>query len=114
MSRYYGTLGFVETMEEPEGSGVWKPVVTEHPYFGELVRNTHRWQNGVSTNDDLAISNELLVTLDGYVTVHLPFLRYVEFMGAYWKVTSVQVESPHLRLTIGGVYNRQDPTGSAS
>ena len=32
-------------------------------------------------------------------------MRYVEFMGAKWKISSVEVQYPRLILTVGGVYN---------
>jgi hypothetical protein len=32
-------------------------------------------------------------------------MKYIEFMGARWKITSVEVKHPRLILTIGGVYN---------
>ena len=33
------------------------------------------------------------------------YMDVVKFMGAKWKISSVDVQYPRLRLTIGGVYN---------
>jgi hypothetical protein len=32
-------------------------------------------------------------------------MRYVEWLGTLWVVTNVEVQSPRLLLTLGGVYN---------
>jgi hypothetical protein len=32
-------------------------------------------------------------------------MLYVEFMGAKWKISNVEVQYPRLILTIGEVYN---------
>lgn len=32
-------------------------------------------------------------------------MRYIEFMGAKWKITNIEVQYPRLILTVGGVYN---------
>ena len=110
MAKYYGRIGFIETREVPEGSGIWKEIVTERLYFGDVVRNSRRWQGAETLNDDLNISNEIVVVMDEYAIHNFHAMRYIEYMGAYWKITNVQVEHPHLRLTIGGVYNREAST----
>lgn len=110
MAKYYGRIGFVVTKEDPVGSGIWKEIVTERPYFGDVIRNSRRWQGAETLNDDLNISNEIVVVMDEYAIHNFHAMRYIEYMGAYWKITNVQVEHPHLRLTIGGVYNREVST----
>lgn len=107
MARYYGRIGFVETVESPEGSGIWVESTTERLYFGEVTRNSRRWQTAEKLNDDLNISNEILIVMDEYAIRNFHSIRYLEFMGALWKINNIQVEHPHLRLTVGGVYNRE-------
>lgn len=114
MAKYYGRIGFIETKEVPSGSGIWVEVPTEHYYVGEVVRNSRRWQAGEKLNDNLNISNEIIVVMDEYAIHNFHAMRYIEFMGAFWDISNVLVEHPHLRLTIGGVYNREDPNGIAS
>jgi len=36
---------------------------------------------------------------------HFFAIRYIEWAGALWTVSDVQVESPRLLLRLGGVYN---------
>ena len=103
MAKWYGKIGFADTVEtEP---GVWVEQIVERSYYGDLIRNSRRLQNSGSINDDINISNELSIVADPYANQNFFAIRYVEFMGAKWKVSNVNVEYPRLVLAIGGVYN---------
>ena len=103
MPKFYGIVGYIETVEtEP---GIWEPLLTTRSYYGELVRNSSKFQTSGGVNDNVDISNELSIVADPYALDHFTAMRYVEFMGAKWKITKVEVKYPRLILTIGGVYN---------
>ena len=103
MAKYYGVIGYAETVET--APGVWEEQITERNYYGELVRNTSRFQVSDQVNDNVNIANEISVIADPFATQNFHAMRYVEFMGAKWKITNVEVRYPRLILTIGGVYN---------
>lgn len=103
MSKWYGTIGFVETVETVPG--VWKETAIERNYFGDMNRNTRRLQSTEHLNDDVNINNELSIVADPYINEHFHSIRYVEFMGAKWKANSVQVSYPRLIIELGGLYN---------
>lgn len=102
MAKWYGKIGFAETAEVKPG--VWKEVITEKSYFGDLTRNTRKLQTS-QLNDDINIANEISIIADPFANENFHSMRYVVFMGAKWKVSSVEVQYPRLILTIGGVYN---------
>lgn len=105
MAKFYGNVGFVDTIEtEP---GIWEEKVIERPYFGDLVRNTSRYQSSGNVNDNINISNNISIVADPYANENFQHMRYVCFMGAKWKITNIEVQYPRLILTIGGVYNEQ-------
>ena len=56
-------------------------------------------------NDDVVLNNRIEIIADQYAYQHFFAIRYVRWMGVLWKVTNVEVKSPRLILTIGGVYN---------
>ena len=60
-----------------------------------------------SINDNLNISNEFSIIADPFAYENFQNMRYIVFMGAKWKITSVEVQYPRLILTVGGVYNEQ-------
>ena len=104
MAKWFGEIGFVTPVEI--SPGVWKDVVTQRNYVGDIIRNTSRWTSSSdSTNDDLNINNQISILIDPFAYQNFHTIKYVEFMGNKWKVTSVEVLLPRLLLSIGGVYN---------
>ena len=103
MAKYYGKIGYAETVEtEP---GVWDEQITERSYYGELIRNTRMLQNSGGVNDNVNIANQISIVADPYANQNFYKMRYAEFTGAKWKITNVEVQYPRLILTIGGLYN---------
>ena len=105
MGLFYGPIGFVETIEEPAGSGIWVEVPIEKNYRGEIQRNSKRWDASDSVNPNLNISNTISIVADPYISNKLNCVRYIKWLGGYWEITSVDVELPRLILSVGGVYN---------
>lgn len=102
MAKWFGKIGYAET--EEISPGVWKEQIVEREYYGDLVRNTRRLQTADKINDDIIVSNELSIVSDPYANQNFHSIRYVEFMGSKWKVSSVEVSYPRLILTLGGLY----------
>ena len=103
MAKFYGPIGFAETEETKPG--VWKEQIVERKYYGDLNRNNRRLQTADKLNDDVTISNEISIVADPYANNHFHSIRYVEFQGARWKVSNIDVQFPRLILTLGGLYN---------
>ena len=108
MAKYFGKIGFAELVEVKPG--VWKEQITEREYFGDLLRDTRRLQSTNQLNDDINIANELSIIADPFANENFHSMRYIEYMGTKWKVSTVEVQYPRLRLTIGGVYNGENKT----
>lgn len=102
MAKFYGKIGYAET--EQTSPGVWKEQIVEREYYGDLIRNTRRLQAADKVNDDINISNEISIVADPYAMSNFHSIRYAEFMGAKWKISSVEVSYPRLILTLGGLY----------
>ena len=104
MAKFYGAIGYgIPTETSP---GIWEDVITERNYRGDTYRNTSQWSSSSdSTNDDLNINNQISIVSDPFANVNFHYMKYVQFMGAKWKIKSVEVKHPRLVLTIGGVYN---------
>lgn len=103
MAKFYGSIGYAELVEV--NPGIWEEKITERKYYGDLIRNTRRLQTSDKLNDDINILNEISIVADPYANQNFHSMRYVEFMGAKWKINNVEVLYPRLILTIGGVYN---------
>lgn len=105
MAKFYGPVGYAIT--EETSPGVWVEQITEKLYYGEVSRNTRRLESAGNLNDDVNVSNELSIVADPFAYKNFHSMRYVEFMGAMWKITNIEVQFPRLILTIGGLYNEQ-------
>lgn len=105
MGKFYGRIGYAETVEEPEGSGIWVPRITERFYYGEIGRSSRRLQSTGQVNDDIVIANEISIIADKFAYENFYAMKYVEYSGAKWKITNVEVQHPRLILTTGGIYN---------
>ena len=102
--KWYGKIGFVETVDV--GDGIWKPEIVEKYYTGELKRISSKWSsNSNSTNYNVNISNQISIISDPYLEKSLQSIRYIEFMGALYDVTDIEVRYPRLNISVGGVYN---------
>lgn len=103
MSKYFGTIGFGFTVETDPG--VWKPIIKERQYYGDVRRLFKKWEMQNQVNDNVNINNEISIVADPYAYEHFASMRYIKWMGVKWKITSVEVQYPRLILNIGGVYN---------
>ena len=103
MAKYYGLIGYAETVET--APGVWKEQITERVYYGDVIRNSRRLQSTEHLNDDINISNQISIVADPYAINNFHSMPYDEFMGAKWKMSDIEVQYPRLLLTLGGVYN---------
>lgn len=105
MAKFYGKVGFVVQVENPPESGIWVSEPMERDYYGDVNRNVRRWDTGQKINDDVNINNEISILSDPFVMQNIPWIRYVKWNGAAWKVSSVDVQYPRLILSLGGVWN---------
>lgn len=104
MAKFYGKIGYVETVET--SPGVWEEKIMERNYYGDMIRNTRRLQTADQLNDNINITNEFSIVADPYAMNHFYSMRYIEFMGAKWKITNVDASTrPRLILSVGGLYN---------
>ena len=107
MARFFGRIGYGETVET--APGVWEDVIVERSYYGDVIRNARNLREGENLNFDLSVQNSIRIVADAYANEHFFNIRYVEWAGALWTVSSVEVQSPRLLLRLGEVYNGPTP-----
>lgn len=105
MAKFYGEIGYGDSVESKPG--VWEDVITEHSYYGDVLRNARGLESGDKVNNDLTVSNSISIIADAYANQHFFAMRYIKWAGAYWTVSDVEVKSPRLILRLGGLYNGQ-------
>jgi len=108
MARFAGEVGYGEQVKT--APGVWEDLITEHRYFGDVIRVTMTQRDGdEKVNTDLAVNNAISVVADERAVKHFSKIKYVRWEGVLWVVTSVELKHPRLILNIGEVYNGPTP-----
>lgn len=105
MAKFYGAIGFAQTVENPPESGNWEQQILERKYYGDILRRNVHQENGEKVNDDFNIDNEISIVADSYILENTHCMRYVMFLGTKWKIRTISISSPRLILSIGGLYN---------
>ena len=108
MAKFHGSIGFA--VSEETKPGVWTNKIAERTYTGDVKPTVRIMQTADQINDDLNVTDQISIMADAFANENFHAMRYVEYMGALWKVSSVRVERPRLILTLGGVYNGQRPS----
>lgn len=104
MRKFYGPIGFAETVETKPG--VWTNSIVEHNYYIDVDKfNIKHTTNSDSTNDDLDVNSQFSFIADPFAVNHFTSMKYIEFMGTRWKILSVLPRDHRLVLTVGGVFN---------
>lgn len=101
--RYYGKVGYFTTEETKPGLFESKMIYRKHK--GDVVRNYKRTQDASKVNSDISVNNSISIVADPYAHEHFFEIKCVEWQGALWSVSSVEVQYPRLILELGGLYN---------
>lgn len=103
MAKFYGNIGYVQSVES--APGVWTDEVNEREYYGDVIRESKQWVSANKVNDDLTIHNRISIIADDFANNNFSAMRYVIWNGVYWKVNNIEIQLPRLILGLGGVYN---------
>lgn len=104
--RFCGNVGYAIT--EETAPGVWTPTIVERKYYGDVLNNRSHWETvSDQVNDDINVKSEISIMADAFAYQNFSCIKYVEFMGAKWNVSSAVPERPRITLTLGGLYNEQ-------
>lgn len=103
MAKFFGKIGYGITNEIRPG--VWDETITEREYFGDVNRLSRSLSVSDKVIDDITISNEISILADPFAYENFHTIKYIEYMGAKWKISKVEVKYPRLILATGGVYN---------
>lgn len=106
MPKFHDAVGYAEEREGTgDREGIIEDVIVEKYRYGDVLRNTRKWEGGSDILDNLRINNQISIMAEEYDYAHFGSIKYVKWMGNRWTVTNVEVQRPRLLITIGGVYN---------
>lgn len=102
-NKYHGRIGFVKYKEDTPGN--WTDTVVERSYYGDIIQNRAFFNTSDKINDDMNITNKISIVANSFAIENLQWMKYIEWLGVLWKITSIEPSLPRIILTIGGVYN---------
>ena len=104
MAKFSGEIGF--KFQPDIGSvGVWEPTITEKHYYGDIVNDVYKWNDGSKVNSDLNISNKFSIVANSFAVDNLGCMAYVKWRGVKWRIITAEIFGPRIILYIGGLYN---------
>ena len=103
--RFHGKIGYGESVESPEGSGVFVDAIVERSYFGDVIRQIRRLEDSEYQSKNLSSGNSLSIVADDYAYGSYHKILYAWYGGTTWVVTSIEVRAPRMILSLGEVYN---------
>lgn len=103
MARFYGKIGFGITKEDKPG--VYQLVITEKPYYGDVIKNHQSYEKGEGLNDNFNINSTFNILADKFAYENFGAMKYIEYLGVKWKIKTADLDYPRIILTVGGLYN---------
>lgn len=103
MTKFFGEIGFTKTVEK--APGVFVDFTTSREYYGDIERQSRRWEPGENVNDDLVINNYVSILADDFAMENIGSMKWVLIQGSKWKIQSVEMMYPRIKITLGGVWN---------
>lgn len=113
MPKFAGSVGYA-TQATETSAGVWTEGMTERSLKGDVLRASKTQDTDNEVNDGITLGNRISLVADQYAFNNFHAIRYVQWMGARWKVTNIEVQPPRLILTLGGVWNGRIPDGDTT
>lgn len=105
--KYFGNVGFAMSVERDPG--IFENTIQERPYYGDVIKNTRRWENGDKVNDDFRVNNQISIIVDSFCIAHASRMKYITWLGHKWKIESVDISFPRMIVTMGGLWNGSEP-----
>ena len=73
MAKFYGAIGYATQVET--APDVYDEQITERYYYGDVVKNTKRFEKGEHLNDNLNVNNTISIMADAYAEQHFIAIR---------------------------------------
>lgn len=112
MPKFHGKIGFGETTEALPG--VYADAIVERYYYGDVIRDSRQLQQRDALNENILVGMSISIVGNAYALEHYLAIRYVEWAGALWTVSDVEIQRPRLLLRLGEVYNGPTVTAPIS
>lgn len=102
MAKYAGLAGYVT--EEETSPGVWSATESIRSVQGDVLRSASMFQASGKVNSDITLQHRISLVGDSYLYERFYDLKWLEYAGAKWEITYIEVSRPRVIVTLGGIY----------
>ena len=104
MAKYYGKIGYSQTVETAEG--VYEEQIVERSYYGDVVNYYVKpSESSEGLNSNVRVSNKISIVSDSFAMKHVGYMKYLVWKGIRWKIQTAEIAFPRILLTLGDLYN---------
>lgn len=97
--RYFGEVGFAETVET--SPGIWEEHFVVRKYRGSPTIDARRFSEGDTVSGRVKSGEILSLVGDKYAFEHVFDIRWAKHRGKKFVVTYAEVKYPRIQLTLG-------------
>ena len=102
MAKFAGLVGFVT--EEETNYGVWTATENIRQMQGDVISAGSGVKSSDKVNTDITLRHRISLVGDAFAYEHFYEIRWGEYAGCKWEVTSWEVYRPRITLTLGGIW----------
>lgn len=104
--KFSGEIGFLISTKEETKPGVFKPVIVEKKYVGDVLHNNRQNQTTEYQNGDIKLNSKISIIANMYFLQNYQSIQYILWNNVKWKVNSIDISTyPKIYIELGGVYN---------
>lgn len=105
--RYAGKIGFATKVEL--SPGVWDETIDERDYLGDVLQSTERLNSSEAVLPKYTTTTSVSVLSDGVLKERYSDVRYVNYLGVNWAISSIIHKYPRIEMFLGEAYNGPTP-----
>ena len=103
MAKFAGSVGFITEVES--SPGIWTPSELVQVMYGDVLRTASTLQGSSGQNKNIVLQHRISLVGDPHAIMNFYDIRWVEYQGAKWEVTLIEVARPRIIVTLGGIWN---------
>lgn len=103
MAKYAGNVCYVTEVESPPG--VWRKEETVVRMYGDILRTASVFQGAERINKNITLQNRISLLANSIGMSNFYNIQWIEYLGTKWEVTLIDIVSPRIIVTLGGIWN---------